>query len=173
MVMLRRLGQLNARITQWGCMLAGGLVAVMLVIVMVQVLLRYGFSSSLSWSEEVSKSLMVWSTFLVAPWTYRKGSNVSIEVMQQQLSPVFRSFLQIILNMLVFWLMGVLLLESFYFVQRGWTINAASLPITMGWIYISIPISLLAMCLVSVELTLLEMRDFCMALTRGHRKGNS
>lgn len=156
MLVIRFLERVNVRLTNWGCMLAGGLLAAMLVTVMMQVFLRYILASSLSWSEEVSKSLMIWSAFMVAPWTYRNGSNVSIEIVYSQLSQGFQRALRVLTNLTVLWLMTVLLWESFSFVERGWTIMASSIPITVGWMYLPVPISLFVTCLVSLELILRE-----------------
>ena len=146
------LAAVNERLTQWARSIAGIFLAVMLVVVMSQVVFRYLLGSSLSWSEEVSKSLMVWSVFFVAPWAYRNGANVAIEALQRSFSPRFRAAVQLILNGVVIWVLVRFLWESLFFVARGRAITLASLPIDMFWIYLVTPASFAAMLLVGCEM---------------------
>ena len=55
--------------------------AAMIVVVTVQVLLRYAFNSSIDWSDEVSRLLFVWSMFLAIPLGIREGAHVGIELL--------------------------------------------------------------------------------------------
>ena len=148
------LGAINERITRWAQTVSGLFLAVMLVVVMSQVVFRYVLGSSLSWSEEVSKSLMVWSVFFVAPWAYRNGANVAIEALQRSFSPRFRAVVQVILNAVVLWVLARFLWESLFFVARGETVTLASLPIKMSWLYVVTPASFAAMLLVGLEMLL-------------------
>ena len=148
------LAGVNRPMCRWMRRTAGALLVAMLTVVMVQVVVRYVLGSSISWAEEVSKSFMVWGAFLVAPWAYRHGANVSIDFLRQGFSPRFRAFVDITLHIVVLWLLGRLFWESLYFVDRGWTITAASLPIHMAWVYMITPFALGAMLLVGVELGL-------------------
>jgi TRAP-type C4-dicarboxylate transport system permease small subunit len=54
--------------------------ALMILIVSVQVLLRYAFNTSIDWSDEVSRLLFVWCMFLAIPLGLREGSHVGIEL---------------------------------------------------------------------------------------------
>lgn len=76
-MLAHRLGRINEAIGAVGRNSAGALLVAMTIIIMIQIISRYIFNNSISWSEELSKSLMVWTAFLVAPWAYRHGANVS------------------------------------------------------------------------------------------------
>ena len=152
--LIHLLGAVNARLTRAAQTVAGVFLAVMLVVVMAQVVFRYVLGSSLSWSEEVSKSLMVWSVFFVAPWAYRNGANVAIEALQRSFSPRFRAAVQVILNVVVLWVLARFFWESLFFVARGEAITLASIPIKMSWLYLVTPASFAAMLLVGLELFL-------------------
>ena len=52
-----------------------------LVVVTVQVVLRYAFNSSLDWSDELSRMLFVWCMFLAIPLGIREGAHVGIELL--------------------------------------------------------------------------------------------
>ena len=53
---------------------------VMTLTVIVQVFLRYVFSFSLSWSEEVARYLMIWVAFLGGSLALQKGLHIGVEL---------------------------------------------------------------------------------------------
>ncbi|MEL7028653.1 MAG: TRAP transporter small permease, partial [Pseudomonadota bacterium] len=131
--------------------LAGGLLVIMTAVVMLQVVARYGFNNSLPWTEEFSKTLMVWTAFLVAPWAYRHGANVSIEIFSDAFPRLLRNLLLVAITGLVLWIAAVFFIESLAFVERGMNARAASLPVATGVFYIIVPISFAALFLTGCE----------------------
>ncbi|MGO5052127.1 TRAP transporter small permease [Lachnospiraceae bacterium LCP25S3_G4] len=55
------------------------LLCLMMIIMGIQVTARYAFGSSLSWSEEITRYLFIWSGFLSASYCIKKGVSVKIE----------------------------------------------------------------------------------------------
>lgn len=53
--------------------------SIMVVVMGVQVVARYIFNSSLSWSEELSRYLFIWSAFLSLPYTIKNGIALKID----------------------------------------------------------------------------------------------
>jgi TRAP-type transport system small permease protein len=64
--------------------------AAMILIVTLQVVLRYGFNSSIDWSEEISRLLFVWCMFLAIPLGIREGAHVGIELLVTHIAPAAR-----------------------------------------------------------------------------------
>jgi TRAP-type C4-dicarboxylate transport system permease small subunit len=131
---------------------AGMLLIAMTAIVLIQIVFRYVLNDSLIWTEEVSKTMMVWGAFLVAPWAYRNGANVSIQMFADELPITLRRLLHLALNVLVIWVIVVFWSESFGMVERGFSIRAASLPVQVGWFFFVVPFAFGAMLLVGMEL---------------------
>lgn len=52
-----------------------------------QVVFRYGFHHSFSWTEEVSRFFIVWMTFGGSAYAFRKGAHMGVEALVQKLSP--------------------------------------------------------------------------------------
>ena len=86
--MLDGLGALNRRLSGVGVALASALVAVMTVIVILGVFFRYVLNDSITWVEDVALIMMVTTAFIVAPYAYRSGSNVAIELFTSPLPAV-------------------------------------------------------------------------------------
>ena len=76
--LLTKLAKINETLCVMARNLAGLFLVAMIVIVIMQIFFRYVLNDSLIWTEELAKTLMVWTAFLVAPWAYRVGANVRI-----------------------------------------------------------------------------------------------
>ena len=152
-----KLGHLNEFVGVAARNFAGALLVLMTAIVMLQVVSRYGFNNSLSWTEELSKALMVWSAFLVAPWAYRHGANVSIEMFADAQPAALRSIINMLITSLVLWITAVFFLESLDFVARGMQSKSASLPIATGVFYLVVPFAFAALFFVGAETMLQQI----------------
>ncbi len=58
-----------------------GLLVVMVIVVFLQVVFRFVLHSSLPWSEELSRYILVWLSFLGAAIGVRRGSHIGVEVL--------------------------------------------------------------------------------------------
>jgi TRAP-type C4-dicarboxylate transport system permease small subunit len=154
---LRVLSTVNERISMTARNSAGMLLIAMTIIVLIQIVFRYLLNDSLIWTEEVSKTMMVWGAFLIAPWAYRNGANVSIQMFTDELPLTLRRLLHLALNLLVIRIIVVFWSESFGMVDRGFSIKAASLPVQVGWFFIVVPVAFGAMLLVGVELLIRDV----------------
>jgi len=74
--------------------LVGGVIiaamAAMVIVVSLQVLLRYVFNTSIDWAEDVARLLFVWSIFLAIPLGVKQGSHIAIELLTLHLTPAAR-----------------------------------------------------------------------------------
>lgn len=148
------LARINAPVSRFGRNAAGVLLAVMLALAVAQISMRGLLGVSLDWAEELARFALVWSVLLTGPYAYRHGAYVAIVSLAMSLPQRLLVVGSVLLNLLVIWILGVLLVESIAFLERGLALAAASLPITMAWVYVVVPVSLGAMMLVGLELLL-------------------
>lgn len=59
----------------------------MSLIIALQVLMRYGFQSSLSWSEEIARYLFIWLIYIGISYGVKKSAHVSVTALDLVLSP--------------------------------------------------------------------------------------
>lgn len=77
-----------------------GLVVIILAsmscLVFLNVVLRYGFNSSINVTEEVSRYLFVWLAFLGAILAFKENQHVSVTMLTSRLKPFHRQVLSVI-----------------------------------------------------------------------------
>jgi len=61
----------------------GAMVAILLAIMILQIIFRYGLNSSLIWAEEVCRYLLIWVSFLAAFAAYERGEIAAITVLRR------------------------------------------------------------------------------------------
>lgn len=120
---------------------------VMATLVFVNVVSRYVFGDSLNWSEEVSRYLMIWVTYLGAGLAMREGKHVAIEygqgLLPRWLQPWFRGLLALV----ILGFMGVLMVVGVQFSEFAWRQRSPVMQWPMGAVYLAIPIGALLFAL--------------------------
>ncbi|MEM1044584.1 MAG: TRAP transporter small permease subunit [Pseudomonadota bacterium] len=152
MHVLNGLGRINHLVGRTGIVLGSVLIAIMTSVVIAGVFFRYVLNNSLSWAEDVSLIMMVTTAFLVAPFAYRSGANVAIEILAEMLPKVLMRVTRLIINALVLWLLYRFFLESLVLIERGWAIRVNTVPIPWAYPYMMVPVAFIAMAAVGIEL---------------------
>lgn len=145
------LGKFNYAVASVAKNLAGGLLALMLGMILMQVFFRYVLNDSLAWTEELAKFAMVWVACLVAPWAYREHLNVSIQMFADALPAILRRITELMITLLVIVICGIFFLQSLEFWQTGLSINASSVPVKLAYFYSCAPFAFGSICLVGLE----------------------
>jgi TRAP-type C4-dicarboxylate transport system permease small subunit len=158
MAALRRflslLETINTLVMRVGANIAWVCVALMVITILMQVVMRYVFNNALPWPEEVARALMIWMMALVASQAYRNQAFVAIDMLPDGLPPAISRWLQLLLLLVA----GVVLYKLFFlgldFFERGFRTRAASFKLPRAWIYLAMPVCFGTMLLVNIELVL-------------------
>ena len=110
----------------------------------------------LSWSDEVTRYLLIWSTFLGATCVYRHGGNIAITFIQDMVPKKLGSVMRIAVHAICCALFAVLLFYSCKYCGKL-VKTATALPIKMKYIYLCIPISMGVLMLHALVMALSEV----------------
>ena len=125
------------------------LTAVLLVVVVglvsAQVVARYVFNASLTWSEEAARMTFVYLTFLGAALALGRNRNLKIDLFVGRLSRRARLRLDLSLHVLSLVFVLVVLAYSFPLLQRLYPTPTPALQWSMVAFYAGIPVGSLAM----------------------------
>ena len=101
-----------------------GLLAVMVVLVFGNVVMRYAFNSGITVSEELSRWLFVWMTFLGAIVAVRERAHLGTDMLVSHLSPAGKRLCLGIGQALMLWVTWLLLRGSWDQAQINWDVEA-------------------------------------------------
>lgn len=112
----------------------------MIVVITLQIISRVLFDA-LTWGEEASRYLLVWSTFLGATLAYKRGMHIAItfivESLPKKISKLMK-LLSIVLSMVFFFI--AIKYGVDYITMQTYQVSAA-LRIPMKYVYLVIPVS--------------------------------
>ena len=130
------------------------MIAAMVILTTLQIVFRTWFTA-LSWSDEVTRYLLVWSTFLGATCVYRHSGNISITFIQEAFPVNVSKALRVVVHVVCFVLFAVLLYYGWQYVG-SLNRTATSIPLKMSQIYLCMPISMLILMIHALVMTVDE-----------------
>jgi TRAP-type C4-dicarboxylate transport system permease small subunit len=110
----------------------------MITVVSVQVLLRYGFSSSLDWAEETSRLAFVWAVFMAVPHGVKAAAHVGIDALVRHFPPSANRILQGVIKLASAALMGIVAFQAVLAARENWDQLMPTLSLSSGWFYLAV-----------------------------------
>lgn len=111
--------------------------AIMVVLVFGNVVLRYGFNSGITMSEEVSRWLFIWGTFLGALVALREHGHLGIDMVVGRLPVIGKKICLIIGHALMIFIVVLLAMGSWEQVKINWDVTAPTTGWSMSIVYLS------------------------------------
>lgn len=127
------------------------LVLVALVVcgaVIAAVFSRHVLNDSVPWADELPALALIWLTFLGAAVLARNNENLSFDGVSATLPSSVQRFLEVFNGILILIFLGILVYYGWLLTAQTWDRAAVTLPISMGWIRLIVPVSGILMMLV-------------------------
>lgn len=128
------------------------MLAVMSVVVFAQVVFRL-IHGTIPWSEELSKYLLIWATFLGSALCVRKGSLVGLEIIFMVLPKKAGKIATIVIQIMAAIFLLFLVVVGYQTASLVWTQTTPVLKMSMGLMYASIPTGALFMLINTIIVT--------------------
>lgn len=135
-------------------------VAGFIIIVFVQVVARYAFNNSLSWSEELARVLFTQMIFLAAPLVVLEKKAIAVDIVVQFLPHNAKRYLYLVINALSFVFFCFLAVSGYKFAMANLKQHTTALHLNVGYLYCVIPVSAILMALNCVRA---GIDDYCNA----------
>lgn len=132
--MLDRLIARYCRWLEWAMALALGL---MVILVFGNVVLRYGFNAGISVSDELSRWLFVWVTFMGAVVALNDKAHLGTDMLVGKLGPRGRKLCLVLTYGLMLFASWLLFSGAWQQVQINWSSTSAVMEVSMSWFYAS------------------------------------
>jgi TRAP-type C4-dicarboxylate transport system permease small subunit len=109
--------------------------ALMVILVFGNVVLRYGFNLGITVSEEVSRWLFVWLTFLGAIVAMREHGHLGVDTLVKRLPPIGKKICLIVSQVLILYAIWLFLQGSWQQTVINLGVTAPASGLSMGWFY--------------------------------------
>jgi TRAP-type transport system small permease protein len=123
------------------CKLIGYLIAAMLAVMVVlvfgNVFMRYAFNSGFTVSEELSRWLFVWLTFLGAVVALRDNGHLGTDMLVGRLGPAGKRVCMGLSLLLMLYCLYLIFRGSYQQTVINWDSTSAVMEVSMGWFYAS------------------------------------
>lgn len=112
--------------------------SILTVLVLAQIVMRYFFEDPMTWSEELCRTLLVWSGFVSIGFCVRKGSTICLDACQKLLPFPYRRILLNFVSIFMIVLLSYLFYGSILLVADTIAIGAdmAGMQIPQYWLYL-------------------------------------
>jgi TRAP-type C4-dicarboxylate transport system permease small subunit len=110
----------------------------MVVVVTVQVALRYLLNTSIDWSDEVSRLLFVWCMFLAIPLGIREGAHVAVELLVQHVPDALRRQVARACTLASIGLMAIVLWQTMIVARDTWDELMPTLSMSVNWFLVPV-----------------------------------
>lgn len=114
--------------------------ATMVTVIFVQVIMRYVFHNSLSWSEELGKFLFVWLSWFGISVGARRGEHIKITLFTDKLPHVPAQLVNILSEIIVFIICAVTAYYGAVLVGNQSHVRYAGIKISMSYGYLSVTV---------------------------------
>jgi TRAP-type C4-dicarboxylate transport system permease small subunit len=111
--------------------------ALMVVLVFTNVVMRYAFNSGITVSEELSRWLFVWVTFLGAIVAMHEGAHLGTDMMVSRLSVKGKKICLVLGHLLMLYICWLLFKGSLDQVKVNWDSTSAAMETSMAFFYAS------------------------------------
>lgn len=137
------------------------LLVVMVILIFVQVVMRYCFNSSLSWSEELARILFIWVSWVGISLGQKKSEHIKITMVTDKLKGNAKKTILVLSDLCTLAILGILCVKGTEVVTHIMGLGAA-MPATgfPKWIvYSAVPLSCLLMAIRVLKDLMITLKD--------------
>jgi TRAP-type C4-dicarboxylate transport system permease small subunit len=126
------------------------LLALMTAVIALLILSRNLLGFSFSWSEELTRFLLVWLSMLGAAVLLGRDDHISLNLLQDRLSPKAQLVVSFLLRLLVLVFLVILAQQSWTAAVARQVTHAPALGVSLFWPYLAIPVAAALMIFVTL-----------------------
>lgn len=117
----------------------------MCLLIFVQVVSRYVFGDSVTWTEELSRYMFIWLVFLTIGVGFKENKHISIDIVLDLFPKIIQKAIRQITYLAMLGLSALFVWEGYILVlqMQMYGQTSPNLEIPMWWVYLSLPVGFL------------------------------
>lgn len=125
--------------------------AMMVLLVFAQVVTRYLTDNSLTWSEELSRFIMVWMVYLASVLTYNARQHIVVDALTAQLKGLAKTIILLMNKLAVMVFVVFVIIGATQFLPTTAIQKSPANSIVMAHVYIVLPLSLFCIGILDIR----------------------
>ena len=138
--MYKRFKAISDQLNSFIKTIVGVMLITMAIVVTTQIICRV-FFQALSYTEELSRYLLVWSSFFAASVAYKQGAHIAVTFLIDQFKVKARQSMAVIINLLSILFFCITFFFGMQLIHMQVFQTSPALLIPMRYVYLCIPIS--------------------------------
>ncbi|MFN0263213.1 TRAP transporter small permease [Tepidamorphus sp. 3E244] len=139
-------------------------IAAILLAVGAQVVARYVFGASFRWSDELSRYMLVWITFIFAGIALERGEMIALDLLDRINTRALRIAITLATSIPVLAALSAIVYYGYRYAALNASQSSPTLGISMFTVYLAIPIGL---TLLALHVLAIALRDIARQFARG------
>lgn len=146
------------------------LLCIMTLLMGTQIIFRYLFNNSLSWSEELTRYLFIWAGFISVSYCIKKWISIKVDQIINMLPKSWYVIFQFVLNVILFLFFVYLACHAFTYLQMSMASHQTSPALKLPMYYVhAAPLCGFSLAIIrSFQQILLELKN--MRLLAAHKE---
>lgn len=132
----------------------------LVALVLAQVYVRFLSVGSLTWSEELSRFIMIWMVFLASVQLFRKNGHIWVDNIIGIFPPKIKSTALILGNVLTIAFFVIISSGTFTLIPMTYTQYTPALAIPKAYVYSVVPLSMILTMFFAIKNLVLEIKNF-------------
>jgi TRAP-type C4-dicarboxylate transport system permease small subunit len=116
------------------------ILAAISILVLSQVVFRYVLDHPLAWSEELTRYLIIWLTFLGSSLGIRKNGHIRVEILFRMIPPAWGKALNIFIELSILFFLAVLVWQGIHTTRVFMLFKSSALGLAQGYVFMAVPV---------------------------------
>ncbi|AOT72030.1 TRAP transporter small permease [Geosporobacter ferrireducens] len=134
--------------------------ALIAIILLLQVFMRYIFNYPFIWSEELARYTFVWVSFIGMGYGIRQNCHIRMEIVQNKLPKKMKDILNIFMNIIACGAFMYLIPSGIELTIQQQAVVSSAMAIPMGYVFIAVPVGFSIGCLRMILMIINDIRSF-------------
>lgn len=141
-------------------LVSGIFLSITVLVVVLNVILRYIFNTGLIWVSEVSTACFVWAVFVGAAAAYKHKMHIGIDLFLKIFPDKFQLLINLIIDLFMIFISGYISYLSIIFIQNSYKKITPILGISSAYISFSLSVGFSLICFYSIKFFIKDSKIF-------------
>lgn len=129
-----------------------------LILVLVNIFMRYFLKTGIPWSEEVATGCFVWTVFIGAAAAFKENQHIGIDILVKYLSDDKKHLVKLFVDVLLLIVIAFITVLSIQYIFTSYTKPTPVLGVSSAYISSAIPVGFILMLMRSIQFLINDLK---------------